>query len=532
MTFDYIIVGAGSAGSVLAARLSEDPAIRVLLLEAGGKDKSPLIRVPKGFGKLLGDSNYTWSFPTRAFGPTNRVEAWARGKTLGGSSAINGLVYNRGQRGDWDDLARVGGSNWGWDEIVPAYKAIENNILGASTTRGVNGPLTISRVEDADPLCEVMIDSGKTVGMQRAEDVNETDDERIGYTMANIANGRRVSAAHAFLNPARRRPNLTIMTKSHAVKLLFDGDRAVGVRSRQGGQLVDFRATKDVVLCLGSMQTPRLLQLSGIGPAEVLRAAGVDVLVDQASVGGRMREHRCFVLNYRLKQDLGLNKTLSSSLGQGVAAVKYLATHRGPLASPSYDVIGFLKSGEATDRVDGQVLLAPFSVASMRPGQNPELEREPGLQAIGFVSRPTSEGHCHITSANPDAPLDIETNYYGSAEDRSTGLAVFAKMRHMFENGPISEYIAHETVPGSDVTDDQDIIDNALAHGYCGYHAIGTSGMGLEDTAVVDSSLRVRGVSGLRVMDCSVLPVMVAGNLNAPMMAMAWHAADVIRDGV
>ena len=283
-----------------------------------------------------------------------------------------------------------------------------------------------------------------------------------------------------------------------------------------------------MILSLGSLATPKLLQLSGIGDQSLLRGLGIDTIVDSPNVGRRMQEHRCFALQFRINENIGYNKQLSTPLRQAFTGVKYLVTKSGPLAGAAYDIVGFGKTSAALDRPDAQLLLSPFSVAPYVAGKEIGLEREPGVQAIGYILRPDSEGSVTITSADPEAPLDIDPQFFTTPHDRETGVAIFQMMRRLFRESPIADYLVSETRPGSDVVSDEAIIDAALDEGYCGYHAVGTCAMGPAAEDVVDSSLRVRGVDGLRIMDCSVMPTMVSGNLNGPAMAMAWHAADLI----
>jgi choline dehydrogenase len=529
MKFDYIVVGAGSAGCALANRLSMDASVRVLLLEAGPSDNNSMIKIPRGFAKLLSDPTYAWHFPVPAQSPVERDEVWQRGRVLGGSSAINGMIYNRGNAADYDHLAALGNQEWRWDNMVEAFRAIEDNALGSTPTRGAGGPLHVSRPQDSDPICGAVIAAGGKIGWDMVDDYNESDSERIGYAMCTIKNGTRFSAARAFIHPASKRPNLIVRTNARVVRLLRAGDRITGVAVRQGGAEIEYHAQREVALSLGCFGTPKLLQLSGIGPAETLRAAGVDVVADAPNVGANFREHRCVVFHYRLNRNLGHNRFLSTPSRQTMAGLHYMATKRGVMALGAYNVIAFCKTDPALSRPDAELLVAPISLALDTTLKQIAVEREPGLQCIAHMLRPESQGVVAITAADPDAPLHIAPNFLTAAYDRQGTAKLYGLIRKLFSASPIADYIDHETQPGAAFVGDEDkLVNDTLSNGYPCYHGVGTAAMGATEDAVVDPGLRVRGVQGLRVVDASVFPTMVSGNTSAPAMALGWRAGGLM----
>ncbi|MFC7403872.1 GMC family oxidoreductase [Georgenia alba] len=462
---------------------------------------------------------------------TTGASTGSGGKTLGGSTAVNGMVYNRGNQGDYDALSARGNPGWGWDDMLPVLRRIEDHPLGASHTRGADGPLRLTTVAGTEPLLDDVIQAGGELGWQHTQDLNETDEERIGYTTATIHDGRRSSAATAFLHPVLDRPNLRTALRTHADRIVLDGGRAVGVEGRRDGRTVEYRAAREVILSAGALATPKLLQLSGIGNRESLRTAGVTAVVDSPHVGARLREHRVFSLQFRLTADAGRNRLLSTPEGQQQALAEYRATGGGPMAAPSFDVVGFFKTRTSLHRPDAQLLVAPYSMSlPMNSAEGVQLEREPGLLAIVYPLRPDSEGTVHITSDDPDAPLDIDPAYLATEHDQVTSVDAFRRVRRLFATDPLARWVDHETTPGPDVRTDQEILDHGLTDGGCGYHSVGTAAMGPNDDDVVDPDLRVRGVKDLRVVDASVFPAMISGNLTGPVSALAWRAADLILD--
>ncbi|MDR6639549.1 GMC family oxidoreductase [Paenarthrobacter nitroguajacolicus] len=527
-TYDYIIVGAGSAGCVLANRLTEDPKITVLLLEAGGADSHPMISIPKGIAFTLSNPKYTWFYPTEPFGPNGQVEYWARGKVLGGSSSVNGMIYNRGSQADYDGLEELGNPGWGWDQMLRVFKSMEDHSLGKSDMRGAGGPLQVGVRKDVETVGEALMRSAGGLGIETVQDLNASDAERIGYAPATIRNGIRVSAAKAFLGPALKRPNLTLRTNTTVSGLTFSGETVTGVTAFAGEPAVSFSAKREVILSMGSIATPQLLELSGIGRRDVLNAAGIDVRVESDTIGEGVREHRCLPLQVRLNKNIGYNKKLSSPLRQGRSGLEWMLTRKGPISTPAYDILTFFKTTPELARPDAQVLLTPYSSGAGSTGSS--IENRPGFSLLGFALRPTSQGSVHITSKDPRATPRIIPNYLSTEHDRSTSIALFRKMRALVKESPIAEFASAETVPGSAVEDDDSIIRSAFLNGGTGYHACGAVAMGPNETDAVDSRLRVRGVRNLRVVDVSVMPAMISGNLNGPAMAMAWRAAELIRD--
>ncbi len=521
--YDYIIVGAGSSGCALANRLSADPAKRVLLIEAGPADKSWLIRMPRGNARLLSDPKHSWSYMPSPTAGANHSEYWVSGKMLGGSSSINGQMYVRCQPEDFDDWEAAGCVGWGWRDMAPHFRAMENYELAAGERGGKNGPIHVSPQAEKVELCEAFIDAAKQLGLPFKVDLNDGDQEGVGYFMRNIRRGKRVSAATAFLDPARQRRNLEIVTDHVVEQVLIENKRAVGILARNPAGKREFRA-REVILSAGALNSPRLLQISGIGPAAVLRKAGVEVVHDLPAVGQNLRDHRQLPMLYRLRGASHNAEFSGWPLYRNV--IRYFLFGTGPLTHCTLEVGGFLRSQPGEARADLQIMMGPFS---FEPGLGSiKMHDHPGAFVGAYAMRSRSQGQVRIISADPLAPMDIDPNWLEDPYDQLLAIRGFRFIRKIFAQAPLADYVVEELRPGPAVERDEDIIAAYRRDGSSSYHFIGTCRMGSDAASVVDQNLRVRGVAGLRVIDCSVMPSLPSGNTNAPAMAMGLRAAEII----
>jgi len=526
--YDYIIVGAGSAGSVLAERLSANPNHHVLLVEEGGA-ANWLSLMPKGYGKLLFDPGFSHYYPTSpGDGAHAPQEVWARGRMLGGSSAINGMVWTRGVPADYDSIEASGNPGWGWSEMLRVFRAIENHHLGASDYRGAGGPVTISTNPHKARLTDAFIAAAAGTGLNVKQDQNGPDQEGVGYAQWNIdARGRRVSAARAFLDPARKRPNFTIRSGVRVDRVIVENGHAVGIAGVENGAPVEFRTAGEVILSAGGLMSPKLLLLSGIGDAAALSALGIDVKHHSPNVGRRLREHLVLMLSFRLKQWQDSDNREYSGVRLLANVLNYLVAGKGPMARGAAEAIAFVRALPGAGRPDAQLMFNPYS---MSPAGGMKFEDEPGMQVYSFILRPESEGSLQLTSADPQAPLNVNPNYLATERDRATAIAATRAIRRIMAEPALADLVVGETAKTAGAQTDEDILGLYDRFGGAGYHAVGTAGMGPNDDDVVDSRLRVRGVTGLRVADCSVFQQIPSGNTNAPAMALGWRLAELIEE--
>ena len=532
-SFDYVIVGAGSAGSVLANRLSEDETVSVCVLEAGPRDWHPFIHIPAGFMYTLVDPKVNWLYTSEPSEWTGgRRIAAPRGKTLGGSSSINGHIYNRGQRLDFDGWAQRGNRGWGYADVLPYFRRTERRIAHEidDAFRGRDGNLPITDLDWRDPLCEAFIEGAVEMGIPRNRDYNGTQQAGVSYVQRIIRNGRRISAARGYLHPAMKRPNLTVRTLAHATAIVLDGKKAVGVRYRKGGRngpQVEVRARREVILSGGAVNSPQLLQLSGIGPAPLLQSLGIPVQHALAGVGENLRDHYAPRFVARVKNAETINEK-SHGLKLAREIVKYALTRKGILALNPTLIYVFWKSDEHLDNYDLQLTFTP---ASYKEGVQSRLDDFPGMTIASWQQRPDSTGYVRSRSADPfDHPV-IQPNYLTAESDRQVLLAGMKLARRLLASRPLSRYYDREEFPGPQAQSDADLLAAAKQRGTTTFHLMGTCRMAphTDPTAVVDDQLRVRGLENLRVVDASIMPTMPSANLNASVLMIAEKAADMIR---
>jgi choline dehydrogenase len=528
---DFVVVGAGSSGCVLANRLSEDGCHRVVLIEAGPRDTNPWIHLPIGYGRTMWDRRVNWAFYTEPDpNMNNRRIYWPRGKVLGGSSSINGLIAIRGQAEDYDQWEKAGCPGWAWSSVLPYFRKLEDNPDHANDqAHGTHGPVAVSSIAAKHELIEAVIEAAGRLGVPHTRDFNGASQEGVGYYQLTTRNGLRSSAAKAYLKPARKRANLRVLTGARVTRIIFDGKRAVGVRYRKGGRGHEIRARQGVIVSAGALQSPQLLMLSGIGPAQHLQQFGIPVLIDRAAVGGNLQDHLQVRLIYRCAKPVTTNDQLNSLWGRVGMALQWLVSRQGPLA------VGINQGGLFTTVLEGESATPDiqFHIATLSAdmaGAKPHPFS--GFTLSVCQLRPSSRGAVRLASANPIAAPRIFSNYLDTSLDRRCVTAAIAFARRLAATKPLVDYVAEEILPGPAAVTDADLLEFARNAGATIFHPSGTCRMGSDADAVLDPRLRVSGADRLWVVDCSVMPTLVSGNTNLPAIMIAEKASDMIKEDV
>jgi choline dehydrogenase len=523
--FDYVIVGAGSAGCVLANRLSADGRDSVLLLEAGPRDTNLWIHVPLGYGRLFKEKTVNWMYQTEPEpGLDGRSVFQPRGKVLGGSSSINGLLYIRGQHEDYDRWRQHGNHGWGFDDVLPYFKKAEDQHRGADDFHGIGGPLPVSDLGHPDPLSAAFIAAAAETGLPVNRDFNGASQEGAGFFQTTTRHGRRASAAVAYLRPAKGRHNLRVETAALAQRIVFAGHRAVAVEYRQAGSLRTARARKEILVSGGAFNSPQLLQLSGVGSAELLRKHGIDVVLDAPGVGHDLQDHMQVRVVMRCSQRITLNDIVNHPVRKILMGLRYAAFRTGPLTIAAGTSGAFFKTNPRLATPDIQIHFLPFSTDKM----GEKLHAFSGFSASVCQLRPESRGSLRIRSADPAAPPEIRINYLSTEVDRTANVEGLKVLRKILQAPALSPFVVEEVDPGAKVVSDAALLRYCRARGSTIYHPTSTCRMGNDALAVVDQRLRLRGLEGLRVVDASVMPDLVSGNTNAVVIMIAEKASEMI----